>query len=429
MLKAMLLYRILDPLHIKLLNDWERLADTLAECPAKQPTGSQWGTRGFDKPSPTFSDQLVWSGEGDSTLFTVYFHERQLTGANIRDHLLERIHKVESREQRSCYRKEIAQMKDEVIAELLPKAFIKHSAVQMIVKGNLLIVGTSSAKRAEDCLATLREAIGSLSVRPFTTKLAPELWLTDLMRSAVTSDLKLLDSAKLTNSVKDVVTFKGVDLTDDEPQAYLGQGFHVAALALNLLDEFYFVVTDQLIFKSMKFSDILMDRVLDDSQGDGAAIIDGNLILILDAVDKLIEAITALSEEELPVRKEDHLANLDIVAEAASLIRTAGRASVALIMRNTGCTDRQAQHALDELTDAGLLEYRDKGYHIKQTGYTAPEQAEAEDSLQEAVKGILAPIKNGGSLSVNGETVLALDEFGDPIPHPANLADQEDEDL
>lgn len=417
MLKSMLLYRIIDPRHIALLNNWEELAEALAEMPAALPTGSQWLCVGFDKPAPTISDELVWSGHGGCTMSTVYFHERQLPGATIRDHLHERIRKVEDREQRKCYRKEIAQMKDDVIAMLLPKAFIKHTAVNIIVKDNLLIVGTSSAKRAEDCLSVLRSAIGSLSVRPFTPKIMPDAWLTELMqgRHADESKLTILDAARLVNSTKDTVAFKGVDLSDEEPQAYIDQGFKVAEIALALKDgddeTLFFRVTEQLIFKQIKFADFLADRVLTDANSESAALIDGNLFLFLSEVDRLIDAITELGGEDL-IEHKPSKEEVDIVAEAARLITANGRVSVRMLIQNLGCDDDRAGFILHGLAEQGLVEATDDGgYRVRVEGsYESPDDAKPD----------------GLADSTDDEQ---RDEFGDPIKQPAGQAEQEDDDL
>lgn len=411
MIKSMLLYRIIDPKHVQLLGDSEALAEVLAEKPARMPEGSQWGCSGFDKPAPSVNDDLVWPWGQNSTMFTVYFHERQLPGATIRDHLNERIHKIEERESRKCYRKEIAQMKDDVIAMLLPRAFIKHTAVNLIVKDDLLVVGCSSAKRSEDCLDVLRSAIGSLSVRPLTLKLPADSWLTDLMRAGAHEGLNVREAAKLVNVTKDAVVFKGCDLSEDEPQAYLDQGFHVAEIDLSYEDSFFFRVTDQLIFKGMKFSDIAVDNLTNDAQGDPASLIDANLILLLEEVGNIIGAMQRIAGEDVIEHKLPE-GERDLIAETAQLLTSTGRVSVNLIVRNLGCDAEDARRLLLTLADDGLLEV-DKSGNFK---------------LRDNAK-YVAPNARPDGLADEPES-QAVDEFGDPIKHPAELADdQKDDDL
>lgn len=300
MLKTMLLYRITNAAHIALLNNWALLNDALGSQPEFEPTGSQWRGIGFAPYAPSINEELVWSGANGVNLFTLMIHERNLTAATIREHVLARGKKIEDREQRKVYRNEYAQIKDEVIAELLPKAFLKHRRIPAMVIDDLLIVGASSAKLAEDFLCTLREAMGSLAVRPLSTKMPPAEALRRLMQERKAENLALGDTAKLVNELKDTVTFKGVTLTDDEPQTYLSNGFVPKELALFLDQDFYFKLTDTLIFKGMKFSDKLIGDAYQDADGDHAALIDADIILTTNVIRRVVQAIADLAGEDRP---------------------------------------------------------------------------------------------------------------------------------
>ncbi|EQC0118200.1 TPA: recombination-associated protein RdgC [Pseudomonas aeruginosa] len=312
MFRNMMFYRVTNPDHVATLNDWEGLGALLAELPAREPTGSQWRALGFDLPAPRLSDELVWSAPSGANLFTLYVHERQLTGATIREHVAARVEKIESREQRKCYRKELAQIRDEVEAELLPRAFIKHSVINMLVIGNLLVVESSSAKKAEDALDALRRAMDSLSVRPLTFKVEPSAWLTEIMRSNAYDNLKRLDAAKLVNSEKDVVTFKGVNLDDEEPQSYLNNAFRVAELLVAFSwegeDQMYFKVSDQLIFKSIKFDDLVLGEIGKDSDGDPATTLDASLAILVGTIQRLVGTLADQLGEDLPSKLANDVA-------------------------------------------------------------------------------------------------------------------------
>src|SRR3546814_2641885 len=64
----------------------------------------------------------------------------------------------------------IYQIKDEIIQAFLPRAFIRKSGTFAAIDAErgLILVNSASPKKAEDLLSTLREAIGSLPVRPLT---------------------------------------------------------------------------------------------------------------------------------------------------------------------------------------------------------------------------------------------------------------------
>lgn len=300
MLKNMMLYRITNAGHAAILNDWELLAPMLAKKPANLPTGSQWRGIGFAPPAAAVNDHMVWSGADGSQLFAVQFHERQLPGATIKEHVNARVAKIEEREQRKVYRKEVAQIKDEVEAALLPRAFIKHSHVWMIVSGDLLIVGSSSAKKAEDCLCELRSALGSLAVRPLSFKSPAEAWLTELAKHNKLGLVKRSDQAKLVDSHGSTVVFKGVDLDGEEPQEYLSNGFRVAEMLVTYDQNMELRITDQMIFKAIKFADIVFDNVKADSDGDPAALLDGNLVIFMQSAKALINDLIEHLGEDVP---------------------------------------------------------------------------------------------------------------------------------
>lgn len=302
MIKSFLLYRVTNQAHIDTLNNSLLLGELLENKPDYLPTGSQWNGAGFAPLNADINEELVWSAPGGVSLINFAIHERQLTGATVREYVLARGKKIEEREGRKVYKKEYAQIKDEVLAELLPKAFIKHKRIVTFVMGDLLVVGASTAKNAEWFLNSLREAIDGLSVLPYSTKLAAPEVLKKIMAKGKLGALKCGDAAKLVNDVKDAVAFKGVELSDDEPQSYLHNGFGVKELAVWLDVEMYCRVSDTYIFKGVKFAEDLTRTAYADTDGDPAALIDADVILISDTIRKLVANFDVnVGEERRPV--------------------------------------------------------------------------------------------------------------------------------
>ena len=300
MFKTMLFYRITNSAHIALLNDWAQLNEALGNNAEHEPAASQWRALGFAPFNDKVSEELVWSGSEGVNLFSMMIHERALTAATIREEVLKRGAKVEAREGRKVYRNEYAQIKDEVIAELLPRAFIKHRRINAMVIGDLLVVGASTAKLAEDFLCVLREAMDGLSVRPLSTIMTPAEWLTRLMKEGKLEGLKIGDSVKLVNSVKDTISFKGIDLSEDEPQGYLETGFAPKELEVLMGNDLLCKVTDTLIFKGLKFSETLLTSAHADADGDQAAIIDADIIMTTDIIKRLIHNVADVAGEDRP---------------------------------------------------------------------------------------------------------------------------------
>ncbi|WP_410965022.1 recombination-associated protein RdgC, partial [Salmonella sp. SAL04286] len=89
--------------------------------------------------------------------------------------LKEKVDEIEAQQMRKVYKKERDQLKDEIVQTLLPRAFIRRSSTFAAIAPSLglILVDSASAKKAEDLLSTLREALGSLPVRPLSVKVAP----------------------------------------------------------------------------------------------------------------------------------------------------------------------------------------------------------------------------------------------------------------
>src|SRR3546814_12059844 len=93
-----------------------------------------------------------------------------LPGGVVKDALKEKVDEIEAEQMRKVYKKERDQIKDEIIQAFLPRAVIRKSGTFAAIDAErgLILVNSASPKKAEDVLSTLREAIGSLPVRPLT---------------------------------------------------------------------------------------------------------------------------------------------------------------------------------------------------------------------------------------------------------------------
>ena len=96
--------------------------------------------------------------------FAVQIDKKDLPSAAVNKKLAEKIEQIEQSQGRKVYRKERLTIKDDVIAAMLPVAFVTSRRVNLfyLAAHRILIVETSSENLAFECLALLREALGSL---------------------------------------------------------------------------------------------------------------------------------------------------------------------------------------------------------------------------------------------------------------------------
>lgn len=138
----------------------------LNEYKFKPCTGQMAVSMGFD--SPIEQAKSIAQHLDDVTLIAVRYQEKLLPAAVINEELAPRIASAESEKGRPLSRKEKQALKEELLQCLLPRAFSRSTLIRAIIdqEYGLIIIDTPSASRAEDLLALLRKALGSLNVVP-----------------------------------------------------------------------------------------------------------------------------------------------------------------------------------------------------------------------------------------------------------------------
>ncbi|MGQ7815263.1 recombination-associated protein RdgC [Metapseudomonas furukawaii] len=300
--RNLLVYRLTQDLNV----DAEALEAALATKPARPCASQELTTYGFVAPFGKGADApLVHVSEG-FFLVAARKEERILPGSVVRDALKEKVDEIELQQMRKVYKKERDQLKDEIVQTLLPRAFIRKSATFAAIAPaqGLILVDASSPKRAEDLLSTLREAIGSLPVRPASVKIAPTATLTQWVKTQeAATDFYVLDECELRDTDEDggVVRCKRQDLTSDEIQLHLSSGKLVTQLSLAWQDKLSFILDDKLVIKRLRFEDLLQEKAEQDGGDDALSQLDASFtLMMLTLVEFIPQLFEALGGEEIP---------------------------------------------------------------------------------------------------------------------------------
>ncbi|HBZ93384.1 MAG TPA: recombination-associated protein RdgC, partial [Pseudomonas sp.] len=274
--------------------------------PARPCESQKLTTYGFAAPLGKGDDApLVHAVEG-MLLISARKEERMLPGSVVRDALKEKVDEIEATQMRKVYKKERDQLKDEIVQAFLPRAFIRKSSTFAAIDpvAGLIYVDASSPKRAEDLLSTLREAIGSLPVRPITVKIAPTATLTDwLKQQSAAKGFFVLDQALLrdTHAEGGSIAAKHQDLTSEEIQLHLSAGKQATQLALAWQDKLSFVIDDKLQIKRLRFEDLLTDQAEQDGGDDALSQQSASFFLMMRTFREFVpELLTAMGGEEIP---------------------------------------------------------------------------------------------------------------------------------
>lgn len=284
----------------------EALETALAAKPARPCASQELATYGFVAPFGKGEDAPLVHASQDFLLIAARKEERILPSSVVRDALKEKVDEIETEQMRKVYKKERDQLKDEIIQTFLPRAFIRRASTYAAImpKQGLILVDSASARKAEDLLSTLREAIGSLPVRPLGVKIAPSATLTDWLKTQKAADeFYVLDECELRDTHEDggVVRCKRQDLTSEEIQLHLSTGKQVTQLALAWQDKLSFVLDDKLVIKRLRFEDLLQEQAEQEGGDDALSQQDASFtLMMMTLVEFLPKLFEALGGEEIP---------------------------------------------------------------------------------------------------------------------------------
>lgn len=193
--------------------------------------------------------------------------EKILPASVINEQLEQKVVALSEAESRKVGRKERQELKDEIIFSLLPRAFTRTSQdfAYIAPQDDLIVVNASSAKRAEDMLSALREALGSLRTLPLTTKNPPPMVMTHWLRSdELPQDIQLGDECELKASKDErVIRCKKLDLQAEEIISHLDGGMFANKVAISWNEAIHCIIDEELAIKRVKFDDKIYEQAND----------------------------------------------------------------------------------------------------------------------------------------------------------------------
>lgn len=270
--------------------------DGLLSEHALKPVGPlELSSRGFVPPHGRDSD--VFAHRHDNAFWlTVGGQNRLLPGAVINEAVAKKLGAIRVQEGREPGGRTRKRLRDEVIVDLLPRAFVKPSRVDVIVdlKYHIVIVDTSSRKHGEGVVSEIRHALGTFPALPLNAEVAPRSILTGWLAGEQMPDgLSIGDECELTDPVDHggKVRCTRQVLEGDEIAKHLEAGKQVTRLGLHLDDHTSFVVGEDLVVRKFRLLDGALDQ-LDAADGDNLqAELDARFALLVAEVRRLFDVL------------------------------------------------------------------------------------------------------------------------------------------
>ncbi len=233
--------------------------------------------------------------------------ERVLPAAVVNEALNLRIKEIELEESRQVRRKEKQEIKEQLVQELLPRAFTrsKRYSAYLAPGQRLLVADAATASLAEELLSLLREGLGSLPARPLKVLGNPSEVMTGwLERQECHPGFSLGDECELVDPALEggTVRCRRQDLAAEEIQSHLQAGKKVRSLALIWEERLSGILTEELAVKRLKFLDLVKEESSKVAAEEAAARFDADFSLMTLELQRWLPVlIQACGGEEAPV--------------------------------------------------------------------------------------------------------------------------------
>ena len=285
--------------------DFSQLDELLPEMQLKPVGALELSSRGFVSPfgrnEPELSHRV-----GEALWLTVGGEDKILPSAVVNDLLGKKLAEIEEKEGRKPGGRTRKRIKEDLVHELLPRAFVKPSRTDALVDLELgfVAVDSSSRKNSEEFVSQIRGALGSFPALPLNAEVAPRNILTGwIAGEPLPEGLALGEECELKDAMEGgaVVKCQHQDLQGDEIAKHLEAGKQVTRLALTLDDHLSFVLGEDLVVRKLKFLDGAVDQLEDTEREDLRAELDARFALLSGEVKRLfvvLESAFKLSKAE-----------------------------------------------------------------------------------------------------------------------------------
>ena len=260
MFKNALVYRISQwdqPDTLEIENRLDGLRFT--ECGATQMESEGWVEPRGEKHGPLVENV------GGHLMLKLCIERKAVPGSVIKTRLDERLDKIEQETGRRPKGKASKELKEEIVQDLLPRAFPKRASTWIWIapKARLVVINTASSKRADGIVSKLVELMGGgFAVSPLQTQLSPAVAMADWLKTREAPPGFTVDrecELKQPDSEKSTVRYSRHTLDIDEVGEHIVQGKVPTQLALTWNSRVSFVLTELLAIKKIKLLDVVLE--------------------------------------------------------------------------------------------------------------------------------------------------------------------------
>ena len=246
-------------------------SNTFTPCSGIRPSSFGW--------VPPIAGQPLIHEVAGCLLICAKREDKVIPSTALADTLAEKVDRLETLEDRPIRAKEKQRLKEDALAELLPRALPKSKQIfgYLSRSEDLLVIDTASAAEAEMFLGCLRESLGSLKVVPPQVKSKPIDTFTHWLRTRQLPDnFSFGDQCDLFDPEdSSSVTLRKQDLATTEVRVHLDAGKSCTKLSLVWHGDLKVIVDKDLVLRQIK---VLSSDDVADTDDDPIASLDAAFV-------------------------------------------------------------------------------------------------------------------------------------------------------
>lgn len=245
----------------------------LAKRPLLPCTGLTAQSQGWVSPRENHA-QLV-HGHGRQMLFALGTETKLLPASVVKDAAKEKAADIERRMGFKPGKKQMRELREQIMSELLPKAFAKRRATRVWIhpEAGWLVVDTSSLKRGDEVLSALRDTLGACPFFPMESAQSPMSCMTTwLAKGDAPGKFSLDQDCEMKSGGDDpaAVRFAKHGLEGEDVRRHVKDGKSVTKLGLTWNDRMRLVLADPGVVRRVRFEMIEQDRAENEPTGGNA---------------------------------------------------------------------------------------------------------------------------------------------------------------
>lgn len=224
--------------------------------------------------------------------------KKTIPASAVKQMVKEECAKIEEQQGYKPGRKQIKEIKEQVLDTLLPRAIPSTSIIQFMFTRDLLLIETTSASSADLVIGLLAKCIDPMPISLVYTAQSPGAAMTQwLVENEAPEAFAISREAEMKAPSKAMVRWANDSVRAEEAQEHRIQGKQCTKLALSWRDKYSFVLNDKMVISKIKPLDLHNPdaKELDPEDVDGAIMLFGTECVQL--AHDLIEALGGLCQD------------------------------------------------------------------------------------------------------------------------------------